>query len=165
MMRNNGRSILRVLAHHGVGILVALGVIGGVAPAQAATVKVRPDEAKLVRLSDKPATVVVGNPLYADVLVVGNKVLVQGHNYGKTNVIILNNEGEQIAQFDVVVAGQPQETISVYRRGVKETLFCAPECSDIAETTDNSDKLYDYAMRVRIREKLIKYSLQRGSSD
>ena len=160
-MRYNGRSILRVLAHHGVGILVALGILGAVTTAQAATVKVRPDEAKLVHLSDKPATVVVGNPLYADVLVVGNKVLVQGHNYGKTNVIILNNEGEKIAQFDVVVSGQPKETVSIFRRGERETLFCAPECNNIAEVSDDDEKLMDYAKRVGIRDKLIKGSVQR----
>ena len=162
MMRNNGRSILRVLARHGIGAITTLGIMGGLAAAQAATtVKVRPDEAKLVRLAEKPATVVVGNPLYADVLVVGNKVLVQGHNYGKTNVIILNNDGEKIAQFDVVVSGQPKETIAIFRQGKKETLFCAPDCNNVAETSDDNRKLLDYSLRVGIREGLIKRSLKR----
>ena len=160
-MRNNGRSILRVLAHHGVGALVALGVMGAVAVAQAATVKVKPDEAKLLRLSDKPATVVIGNPLYADVLVVGDKVLVQGHNYGKTNVIILNNEGEKIAQFDVVVSGQQDNTVSIFRQGKKETLFCAPDCNNIAEASDNASELLDYSLRVGIRDRLISRSMKR----
>jgi len=93
MMRKDGRSILRVLAHHGIGVVIALGIMGAVAGAQAATVKIKPDEVKIVRLSERPATVVVGNPLYADVMVVGNQILVQGQNYGKTSVIVMNNDG------------------------------------------------------------------------
>ncbi len=161
MMRKDGRSIIRVLAHYGFGAAIALGIMGAAAGAQATTVKVKPDEAKLLRLADRPATVVVGNPLYADVMVVGKKVLVQGHNYGKTNVIILNNDGEKIAEFDVLVTGRPEEMVAVFRAGKQTTMFCSPECDAVADISNNNEQMMKYAMKVRMRDRLIKGSIDR----
>ncbi len=161
MMRKDGRSILRVLAHHGIGVAVALGIMGAVAGAQAATVKIKPDEVKVVRLSERPSTVVVGNPLYADVMVVGNQILVQGQNYGKTSVIVMNNEGRKIARLEVVVSGQPEETIAIFRQGKKETFICNPDCNSFLDTSDNAESMSLNAMRLRLRQKLIEESLKR----
>jgi hypothetical protein len=161
MMRNNGRSILRVLAHHGIGAVIALGLVGAVAGAHATTVKVKPDEATMVRLAERPATVVVGNPLYADVIVVGDKVLVQGHNYGKTNVIVMNSDGRKIAAFDVVVTGGQKEHIVVFRGGKRTTMLCAPDCNEVADTANDSKSMENYAKKVQMREAIIKGNLDR----
>ena len=138
----------------GVGALLAVGVLA-TASAQAMDIRVQPDRARLLEVAGQPSTVVVGNPLYADVLVVGRKLLVQGRNYGKTNVIVLDADGNRLASFDVVVAGRPEEQIAVYRQGVRSSYVCAPDCGQVVDTSDNALVLEDLGKRVQMRESLI----------
>src|SRR5258708_5083840 len=52
------------------------------------------DQAKLVRLPTRVATIVVGNPLIADVtLQTGGVVVVTGKGYGATNFIPMDRRG------------------------------------------------------------------------
>ncbi len=140
-----------------LGALMALSVTG-VVGAQAVDVKVFPDQAKLLTISGQPSTVVIGNPVYADVLVVGNKLLVQGRNYGSTNVIILDADGNQLASFDVVVAGRPKREIEVFKGGHRLTYICAPECARTLNPNDTISAMQDVATRIQLREALISNS-------
>ncbi|SEO56133.1 Pilus formation protein N terminal region [Rhodopseudomonas pseudopalustris] len=55
------------------------------------TVSVNVDQAKLIRLPQNISTLVVGNPLIADVtLQPGGMVVVTGKGYGATNVIAMD---------------------------------------------------------------------------
>ena len=59
------------------------------------TIAVNVDQAKLVRLPSRVATIVVGNPLIADVaLQTGGVVVVTGKGYGATNFIAMDRSGE-----------------------------------------------------------------------
>lgn len=52
------------------------------------------DQAKVVKLPEKVATIVVGNPLIADVnLQPGGMVVVTGKGYGSTNMIAMDRAG------------------------------------------------------------------------
>ena len=145
-----GKGFLQMLTHHGAGILLALGLMGA-AGAQAVTVKVTPDTAKLVNVAGKPATLIVGNPAYADVAAIEDKVLVQGRNYGKTNVIVLDKEGRRLAQFDVVVTpGQPEE-MTLFRDGKRTTYLCAPDCAQMMDTRDDYDEFRRTTSRIESR--------------
>ena len=58
-------------------------------------IAVNVDQAKLVRLPAKVATIVVGNPLIADVtLQTGGIIVVTGKGYGATNFIAMDRAGE-----------------------------------------------------------------------
>src|SRR6185312_13252990 len=53
------------------------------------------DQAKLLKLPAKAATIIVGNPLIADVtLQSGGIVVVTGKGYGATNFIAMDRSGE-----------------------------------------------------------------------
>ena len=146
---------LKAMVQAGASALLALGAMG-VLSAHAVEVKVQPDMAEIVTVSGRPSTVVVGNPLYADVVVVGNKILVQGRNYGKTNVIVLDVDGNRLARFDVVVSNRPEEEIELFKQGVRTTHLCAPECGQVINSNDDKKMVEDLGSRIQMRETIIK---------
>lgn len=98
-------------------------------PAPAADVRVSIDQAKLVRLPEKVATVVIGNPLIADAsLQPGGLMVITGKGYGTTNLIVLDRSGGVLMEKTIEVQG-PREHIVVLYRGIeRETLSCTPSC-------------------------------------
>jgi len=72
--------------------------------------------------------VVVGNPSIADVTVQDNMVVLMGRNYGVTNLIILDRQGNQLAALDVTVQITDKNAVQVFKAGGRMTLACAPMC-------------------------------------
>ncbi len=107
-------------------LLFAFGV-GGAAALD--TIDVNMDRAKLVRLPDGAATIVVGNPAIADISMQRNGVVViTGRRAGRTNFIALDRKGAIISETMVVVALSNDGRV-VLRRGVEATSYdCFSEC-------------------------------------
>ena len=86
------------------------------------------DQATLVKLPQGVATIVVGNPMIADVaLQSGGLMVVTGKGYGTTNLIVLDRAGKQLIDRIVEVRG-PSDTVLVYRGPARESYSCAPNC-------------------------------------
>jgi hypothetical protein len=125
-----------------------LGMVLTVAgPAAAATdLILTVDQAKLLAVSGDPGTIVVGNPNIADVTVQGRQVFVHGRNYGTTNMIIFDRDGNQLAALEVTVTMGGNHNLSVYRAGGRNSYTCAPQCEitlqvgDANEFFDNTSK-------------------------
>src|SRR5579871_6391823 len=70
------------------------------------------DQATLFKLPEKVSTIVIGNPLIADVaLQSGGLMVVTGKGYGSTNLIVLDRTGAVLMERAIVVRGadsQPQ---------------------------------------------------------
>ncbi len=98
-------------------------------PARAAEViNVIMDQARIARVPAHTTTLVVGNPLIADVSVQqGGTMVVTGKGYGVTNVIALDQSGKVLAEELVRVKG-PLENVVVYRGATRESYTCAPNC-------------------------------------
>ena len=93
------------------------------------TVMVSVDQAKLVKLPSGVATIVVGNPLIADVtLQNGGVVVVTGKGYGATNFIAMDRTGEVLVDRQIQVEGPTEELVTVYRGVDRETYSCTPVC-------------------------------------
>jgi Flp pilus assembly secretin CpaC len=116
--------------------LLALAVGALLVPAAAFTapapeaVAVNVDQAKLVKLPGKVATIVVGNPMIADVtLQPGGLVVVTGKGYGATNFIALDRAGEILVDRVIQVDGPTdQQLITVYRGVERNSYTCMPTC-------------------------------------
>lgn len=87
------------------------------------------DHAKILRLPDRTQTVIVGNPIVADVAVQKNGVLVlTGKSYGQTNLIALDSAGSLLAESMISVQA-PSDAIVVVQRGLeRESYSCTPRC-------------------------------------
>jgi hypothetical protein len=98
------------------------------ARAEAEQVKVVLDQAKLVPLPDRVATLVIGNPLIVDAaLQVGGTMVLTGKGYGVTNVLALDRNGNVVMEKSVRVSA-PNNTVIVYRGMDRHTYSCEPKC-------------------------------------
>ena len=125
------KELLRRRAH--VCLLVAAAVLAspaaGLAEPTADAIAVNVDQAKLVRLPGKVATIVVGNPLIADVtLQPGGMLVVTGKGYGATNFIALDRGGEILVDRQIQVEGPSDQLVTVYCGVERESYSCVPLC-------------------------------------
>ncbi len=87
------------------------------------------DQAKVLKLPEKVATIVVGNPLIADVtLQPGGMVVVTGKGYGSTNMIAMDRAGTVLANRSIQVEGPMDNMVTVYRGLERESYSCTPVC-------------------------------------
>ncbi len=92
-------------------------------------IAVNVDQARLVKLPSRVATIVVGNPLIADVtLQNGGILVVTGKGYGATNFIAMDRSGEVLVDRQIQVEGPTEEVVTVYRGVDRETWSCKPNC-------------------------------------
>jgi Flp pilus assembly secretin CpaC len=98
------------------------------APA-ADAVLVNVDQAKLVKLPNRVATIVVGNPLIADVtLQNGGIIVVTGKGYGATNFIAMDRAGDILVDRIIQVEGPTDQLVTIYRGVERESYSCMPIC-------------------------------------
>jgi len=103
--------------------------VAAVAELAADTIVVNVDQAKLVKLPGRISTLVVGNPLIADVtLQNGGIVVVTGKGYGATNFIAMDRAGEILMDRIIQVEGPTDQVVTVYRGVERESYSCLPIC-------------------------------------
>ncbi len=102
----------------------------GTATAQADTVTVSVDRAHIMKLPDRIATIVIGNPLIADAsLQRGGILVITGKGFGETNLLALDHNGHVVLDKTVRVIGpKGSNLVVVYRGDKRETYSCAPQC-------------------------------------
>jgi Flp pilus assembly secretin CpaC len=112
---------------------MAVAPIGAMADESAAAaghVRVAYDQSTVIRL-DRPAkTVLVGNPLVADAVLVNDKtVYVLGRLFGNTNVIAVDGNGAEVLNTQVTVGAPNMAQVTLYRGALgQRNLACAPHC-------------------------------------
>ncbi|MGU3540228.1 pilus assembly protein N-terminal domain-containing protein [Methylobacterium sp. A54F] len=106
-------------------------------PREATVVTVMVDNAKVIRLPEKSATVIVGNPLIADVTLQKNGVLVlTGKSFGTTNLIALDAAGTMLAESMIRVEAPQAAVITVQRGLERESYSCTPNCQPSMQLGD-----------------------------
>ncbi len=95
-----------------------------------AVIAVNVDQAKLFKMPGKVATIIVGNPMIADVtLQSGGLVVVTGKGYGATNFVAMDRAGEVLVDRQIEVLGPADKVVTVYRGVERETYSCTPICN------------------------------------
>jgi hypothetical protein len=112
----------------GILFIVALS---GATPALADAFDVKVDQARIMKLPDKVATIVIGNPLIADAaLQSGGILVITGKGYGSTNMLALDRAGHVIMDKTVQVMNPGGAgLVTVYKGTARESYSCAPECA------------------------------------
>jgi Flp pilus assembly secretin CpaC len=115
---------------HGLVLAAALAATVAAAPACAAeAITVALDQATITKLPERASTIVVGNPLIADVSVQpGGLLVVTGKGYGATNLIALDRAGAVLTERSIHVVGAEDSVVVVYRGINRESYSCAPGC-------------------------------------
>jgi len=87
------------------------------------------DRAKLVKLPERTATLVIGNPLIADAAVQpGGVVVLTAKSYGMTNLVALDRSGATLIEYPIQVVGPSDAVVVVFRGIERESYSCAPDC-------------------------------------
>src|SRR6202162_4537311 len=133
----------RLRAISGFGLLaMAMLVWPAVAFAETApdAIAVNVDQAKLVKLPTRVATIVVGNPLIADVtLQSGGIIVVTGKGYGATNFIAMDRSGEILVDRVIQVGAPTDQVVTIYRGVERESYSCLPMCQRRVTLGDGND--------------------------
>lgn len=123
---------------------VLLAVLAGMTHGRAAeiapaVVAVTVDNAKVIRLPERTQTVIVGNPIIADVSLQKNGVLIlTGKSFGSTNLIALDSGGTMLAESTISVQA-PQASVITVQRGLdRESYSCTPNCQPSVQLGDSS---------------------------
>jgi Flp pilus assembly secretin CpaC len=104
------------------------------------TIVTRLDEATLFKLPERAATVVIGNPLIADVNIqAGGVAVITAKGYGATNVVVLDHGGAVLMEKGIVVSSPPGKIVFVYRGPSRTTYACDPDCSARVNLGDDPD--------------------------
>jgi hypothetical protein len=99
------------------------------APAAGQPVIVYIDQARLLRLPERTATLVIGNPLIADAAVQpGGVLVITGKSYGVTNLVALDRNGVTLMDHPIQVQGARDNIVVVYRGIERESYSCTPNC-------------------------------------
>lgn len=92
-------------------------------------ITVKANMARILRISAPAATVIIGNPGVADVTIQDPQTLVlTGKSYGQTNLIVLDAQGNPIADTLIEVIQAQGDTMTVYLGAQRTTLACSPQC-------------------------------------
>ena len=119
----------RIHTHLIAAALLASGISAGTAQPGAQPITVLVDEARLIKAPDQVATLVIGNPLIADVaLQPGGVMVVTGKGYGTTNLIAMDRNGNVLEEHNVQVQASTTRLVTVYRGIERETYSCTPVC-------------------------------------
>ncbi len=98
------------------------------------------DHAKIMRINKPAATVIIGNPGIADATVQdAHTLVITGKSFGVTNLIVLDGDGEPIADALLTVRGERVDAVTVYRRTQRVTYSCSPNCERSLALGDNDD--------------------------
>jgi Flp pilus assembly secretin CpaC len=99
------------------------------------------DIATLFKLPERTATIVIGNPLVADVSIQAGGAIgvVTGKGYGVTNMVVLDHNGVVLMEKPLVVTSPPGRVVFVYRGPSRTTYACDPDCSARVNLGDDSE--------------------------
>jgi Flp pilus assembly secretin CpaC len=139
---NADKGILAACALALAAMLIGAPCSASAAGQDAVTVIV--DHARVIRLPERTQTVIVGNPIIADVTLQRNGILVvTGKSYGVTNLIALDNGGTMLAE-SLIRVQAPNESLVTVQRGLeRESYSCTPNCQPSVLLGDSSKYFSD----------------------
>ena len=125
-------------------LAVAFVLASGASPARAETsmIAVTLDQAKIAKLPQGTATLIVGNPMIADVTMLknNNTMIITGKGFGQTNLIAIDATGSLIEEQQIQVL--PAKTVLVLQSGSSRISYaCNPACMPTVQLGDE-DKTF-----------------------
>lgn len=103
-----------------------------------------------VKLDGEAKSVLIGNPLIADINMIGKSdAVVTARTIGSTNLIFVDAEGETIGDYEVIVR-EAEDRRVVLREGPKNvSLFqCAPRCERTLTQLDSENAHSELSARL-----------------
>ncbi len=140
----------RMLFSLAVGLGAAIAGLSGAAADEAANIDVVLNQAKVMHISRPADIVIIGNPAIADATIQDNQTLIiTGHSFGTTNLIVLDAAGQPIASGILTVKPGNDQVVTIYKRAQRQTFSCTPDCSPVVAVGDTADIFNGVAAQVQ----------------
>ncbi len=122
---------------------LALALLTASAAIAAQELVIKSDETQLLNVSGSPGAVVIGNPSIADATVHGTKIFLHGRAAGSTNLIVLDQEGNQLASMEITVQVNGENNVALFKAGNRYSYVCATLCEEAMRPGDQVDYFSD----------------------
>ena len=97
------------------------------------------NHARVLRLDRPVSKVIVGNSNVADATVAdATTIVLTGRSFGTTNLVLLDAEGNAIADERILVSIDEGNTVRVFRQTARSILSCTPNCEQHAEFSNSA---------------------------
>jgi len=108
--------------------------------ALAGPLNIEANKSEPLRFKRPVASIVIGNPLVADVAIFNEQmVFVTGKSYGTTNLMAFDAAGNLVYSNDVAVSSPTQSLLRVVRGNSVNSYDCAPGCRSIMNPGDEQE--------------------------
>ncbi len=140
------KELAKVIAAAFLGTVIPCGAI-------AAEFTVPMDQGRMIMFPYPVSTVFVGNPIIADVTIVDDRrVFLTGKNFGSTNLITLDENGDQMSNDRINVQTRLGGTVTLFQGTSQTTLACAGGRCQSAPLPSDNPAIYD-AVNAQITER------------
>lgn len=125
-----------------IGAVAGAGLAAIVATAaQAEDMSVPVNSSRPLTLASPAATVLVSNPLVADVNVESSTlVYILGKTYGRTDLIALDKDGKRILDMGINVTAPDKGIVTLTRGTGQYSYNCTPRCEAMATQGDDQSR-------------------------
>jgi len=107
--------------------------------AESAPVTVKVNMARILRINAPASTIIIGNPGIADAAIQDPQTLVlTGKSYGQTNLIVLDAQGNPIADTMIEVVQEQAGLVTVYLGSRRTSMACEPVCQPVMMLGDDA---------------------------
>jgi hypothetical protein len=113
------------------------------------------DRAKVLRITQPVSTIVIGNPSIADASLPDEKTLVlTGRSYGETNILMLDEDGTIVADYNIFVGNRSDTKVAVYKGTNRSTIACNPNCEPSPTLGDDGESFNQGLSQIQARNGL-----------
>jgi len=158
MITFHSTSLTTLLAKAVLFVMVLTASFAVDTPGVAAqSIKVSVDQAQIMRLSTEASTIIVGNPVIADVNIQdGRLLIVMGKSTGATNMIALDSEGREIANINIIVHSNGSNSMTLYKGSSRVSMNCSPNCERTLYVGDSVPEFEKIEKQIIIKMNTIK---------
>lgn len=134
-----------------IAAAAVLVLTAGPADAVEDSVVVEVNRAKVVRLDQPAATIILGNPAVADALVQNrNMLIITGKSYGSTNLIVLDPAGETVEELTLHVTAIEDGSVTMQKGATRLSFSCNPVCERTLAIGDGKDPFDELDTQIQI---------------
>ena len=139
-----------------ISLAVAIALAFGASPARAETssdvLAVTLDQAKVAKLPPGTTTLIIGNPMIADVTMLkhSDSMVITGKGFGQTNLIAIGANGSIIDEKQLLVV--PAKTVVVLQSGASRVSYaCNPDCMPTVQLGDDEKSFSEAGGQISTR--------------
>jgi len=144
-----------------LGSLAAIaGVVMVSSVVSADPITVMTDQVRIVTFKRPVKTVFVANPMVADITVIDStRAFVQGKNLGSTQLVALDEQGQEAFNDQINVLNQPGSTVTLQRGKDQMTLNCMDQRCQAAPVVGDAQEPFEQTLGQIARGDAIKRTL------